>query len=1674
MGRFAGWMARARLLFKRPLRLPHALAGLGVLAVILVLASTTLTPRPGPGPSPSSSSRPSSTGGSTPSPTDEAWTDLHLAAYQQLADLLPVAADASGVKPNSAFTLRSRSSVPALTLAGGLHVEPTFAFSVRAGSTSAEAQIIPTGPLAPGVRYRFSLDDPTGRVIGTWSYRTGRPLHVVGRTPDDRSVAVPVDSGIEITFDQDGATDVAAHFSILPKVAGTFQASGRTIAFAPTTPLAPSTVYHVTLSAGIAIEGSDQVLDAGSAWSFETAGPEVKEPFGVSFGLPIFEISPSEPAIIGLDVMYDTDSPPPSIPLQAYRLPSFTAARDAAARVLADPGWQQLDSSDLVATAGLTRVVDIKAVPELHPDSSFAVIRLPAPLAAGWYLLDIPRGGRDRQAILQVTNLAAWAMTSDTRTVAWIHDIGTGKAVAGAGLFDPNGDRVATADASGLVDIPTPPTLLAHADAEFGVSTTVATVIGPSGDRLIVALGATAVSGAYLPERNGAESSVIPSDRWWLLMATDRTAYRPTDTVHAWGLIRARDGGAAPASVEIRLRAGAASEADGPWLARKTVDTTGRGVWATDLALTDVPYGQYVIDVVVGGQVVTSTWIFVQDIRKPAFELDVTTDHTAVIEGDPLQVTTGAHFFDFTAAAGLELRVTAFDKSSTVTTTATGSSVFTVVASTQTDGGFDFSSIGVRPANPEEGQIGGAASVVVFPSAAWLKTASTLTGSTITLAGRVTHVDLAAAERQLLDAGWVDDPAGAAFGGRTVTISVVENVPVTRQTGTTYDFIEKRVIPVFETTYHDATVGTYTTTSAPNGTFGLTVAVPNPDHGYTLKLTTKDGQGRSVTDTSYASKTRLQEGSDLPRRPYLEMAGACTFAQKSVPVDGQVDLTMYNGDGTLSAPAKYLFIVAARGIRDAVLQDSPVFHRTFARADLPSLQVTAIRFGPSGYVVTNEVTVVATPESQALTIRLEGDRARYAPGDTATVSITTTGPDGKPVAADVVVRGVDEKLFAIGDAVDIDALGTLLQPIGDGLLQSAATHQVPVINPGDGCGDTTGGREDFKDSIVFRVVATDAAGKGSIAFPLPDDITSWHISATAVDAQLRAGDAATLLPVGLPFFADAVLAPDYLTGERPVLRVRSAGDALASSATVRYVVSSASLLMPATTVDGTGSGDASIQLPALPLGTQTLTIDANVVGRPELHDRLTRTVVVRDSRLGLRTTAVVAPGEVAGVGGPGLTTYVVSDAGRGALFPMISDLSGGGGARFDRALAATIANRLLVSDYGGDPSSLPSSNLDVSRWQRDGVALLPYSSPDLELTALSALVAPELLDHDQAIGALATWATDGDPSRERQIIALAGQAALGADVVDGLDAFDRAALSVRESLWLGLGYLASGDEATARSIERRLLDLDGEELGSLVRLRVGSTLPDSVEATSLLALLAAGVGDPLTPGMLAYLQANPVPAFLPVLHEIGAIEWLLDRLPRQAATFTWTVDGASRAETIQPGGSRAIVVTAAQRAGLRIVTGTGAIEVVATWTAAPVAGALPSSDLVSIKRTVTPDGSSGRTDLVHVNLEVVFSLQAPLGCYDVADMTPSGLAPLASSEGWPDDSSEPSTSIRPWAVDGQRVSWCIDPYTARRQTLTYSARVLSPGTYTWEPALIQSAIASSLGSSTPVSTYTIR
>jgi hypothetical protein len=595
-----------------------------------------------------------------------------------------------------------------------------------------------------------------------------------------------------------------------------------------------------------------------------------------------------------------------------------------------------------------------------------------------------------------------------------------------------------------------------------------------------------------------------------------------------------------------------------------------------------------------------------------------------------------------------------------------------------------------------------------------------------------------------------------------------------------------------------------------------------------------------------------------------------------------------------------------------------------------------------------------------------------------------------------------------------------------------------------------------------------------VAFRLPDDLTSWHITATAVDGALDSGYAAVQVPVGLPFFVDAVLAPQYLAGERPVLTVRAFGEALPAAARVRFTVEARTLGMTAKTVSGRPYVAVRVPLPELTAGDHRIRIAAETIVAGKTHtDAVVRTVHVGTTRLsGLVAAYDVLDSGFTPRGGPGLTTYAITDAGRGRLLSILQALASDRSGRFDKQAAAEAARQILIDEFGFKAEQLAATGFDVSRYQREGLALLSYGSPDLFLTARAALVMPEVVNDEELRAVLSAWATDADATRERRIASLAGSAGLGENVLADLRAFAPSSLTVREQLWLALGLAAAGDEGAARDIERALLEAAGQRLGPWARLDAGTKLADTLEASGLLLMLAGKLGDPVAHDVARYLQEVPSKDLVFPIEQLGYVRGFLERLPRESARFAWTVAGARHVVTLAAGGGYTLVLTSDQRATLKLERLTGDLAVVTTWTSADIE--LPESSTISVTRRITPAGTAPSDRLVRVSITVDFGAKSAPGCYRLTDLAPSGLTPVAATAGWPEDADgEYSTANWPYSAVGQEVSWCANPKDSSHR-YTYTARVVSPGTYRWEPALLQFELDPRIGASTKTTRYTIR
>lgn len=1642
-----------------------------LVAVVFVVATDgpagTAERSPSP-PAARESSPPIGEPSAEPTATGE-WTALSLDPYEPIAELVPDSVDGSGVAVDASFALHSLTSTSAIELATGLVVEPPLELRVEPGPSADIAIVRPASALDENARYRIELREPNGTLVGEWTFRTGGPLRVVRTLPEHATTQVPIDTGIEIEFDQDGAAGVAEHFSIDPRVPGVFEVHGRTWVFVPTAALEPATLYTVTLSAGTGIADSTLVLEDDVRFAFETVPATTRrdEPH-VVFERPVQEIRPNDAAVIPVGVHGDFgEGSTISRTLVVHALPTLDDAVEAARILSRDRGWAAWSANGNVPTDGLEVVATFDV--EISLSWSSQRLGLPTGLPAGWYLLELPQEGRPAQLVLQVTDLAAYVMLSETRAVAWVNDLALDAPMVGAAVADTRGSLLGRTDAAGLLDVPTPEALLA--DPEVGGELDLLLVSAPDGRQIIAPLGGEGY--AYWDWYRAA-----PSSSWWLMLGTDRLQYRNDDTIRAWGLIRSRADRSVPDGLELRLVSG--FDLGGPAIAKVAITASARGLITGQLPVRDLPPGEYQVGLFVDGEPVTQAHVTVTEIRKPAFQIDVSSDRRVYIAGETVTVRASATFYDGTAAPGLELRVGASPVTGagerTIAVDASGSAQTTFTATTsgpsQEGGG-----LYAGPSRPEEGSSYGSSSIAVLPSMAWLSADATFEAGELRVTGMVSRVDRAAADAQVLEHGWLEDPGGEPWGGRIVTMRVDRVTWTPVQSGTTYDFLEKRTVPTYHYERSTERIGSFTPSSGADGSFAVELPAEMSNGGIEVTLSTDDGEGRRIETMAWAA-SRLST-SPPSTFPYLESRSSCGPAPALVASLGEsVSVTMRSGEGEPSADGRTLFVVGRMGIDEVLVTTGADIERTFGEDDLPSFTVRAIRATPAGYIVTNDVVVRVNAEDKTIEVSLAPDRDRYGPGDEVDVAITTTRADGTPLAADVIVQAIDLKLFAIGAAAEVDT-SRLMMPVDSGFLRSAVSHRVPPPPFGDGCGATTGGggdpRQDFRDLATFQTVTTDARGRASATFEVPDDLTSWALSATAVGDQLESGTSVIEIPVGLPFFVDAVMAPEYLSGEKPIILLRAFGDALADGDPVRFTIDAPSLGLRQLVVDGRAFETVRVALPALPLGEHEATIVAERPGSdPELSDALLRILRVAPTRLrALETDFAAVSATLEPPGGDGMTTYVVSDAGRGQLMRQLQDLAWSTSARFDSSLAADMARAVLVETFGVTDGDLPPAGFaGMYGHPPEGFALLPYAAPDLFLTARTALVAPERVPVEYVRLALRAEA-DAASSRERRIVALAGLAGIGDDVLDELRASDAEDLTLRERVWLALGYEAAGDADAARAIERAVLTDHGQRLGPWVRLDAGTPTPETDELGASMLLLTAQLRDPVAVDLARYLLDNPSSEYLPVLEQIGFVRAAIEWLPRDDARFAWAVDGERHEETIAPGEVFTLRLTADQRRSLVLEPLRGEMVLASSWAREADAADLPRDPSVTIERTVSPPDRAPADDLVSVTLTVSFADNAPEGCYQVTDLVPSGLAPVVEPMGQWWDGGGDSRVIGPYAVEGQQVSWCVDPEMDAPIRLGYSARVVTPGTYRWEPAVIQSVAAPSIGSSTPALTYTI-
>jgi hypothetical protein len=905
------------------------------------------------------------------------------------------------------------------------------------------------------------------------------------------------------------------------------------------------------------------------------------------------------------------------------------------------------------------------------------------------------------------------------------------------------------------------------------------------------------------------------------------------------------------------------------------------------------------------------------------------------------------------------------------------------------------------------------------------------------------------------------DPAswrGAPAADTAVKAEIIETTWERIQQGETYDFVSKTVQPSYRYESREVNLGEQSLTTGPDGSFVLGFPA-DAEKTYNVRLSVTDDANRNYTTQIGVGGTGRYYQPDQ----FAILDGPQTNRFK---LGDEVALTMQRGGEELPTGAQddYLFMQAQNGLRDVTLQNNPNFTFTFAEEDIPNVNVLGVRFtGDTYQEVMGGYNAQFDQSGKKLDVQVTPAKDGYAPGDEASLDVTVTDAEGKPAAASVLLSAVDEAIYRLQGAGFYDDLGilnALYQSVGTGIVQTYATHQVPLYSGGAEGGGGGGGRSDFKDTALFTEVTTGANGKGTAKFKLPDNLTSWRVAALGVTDDLAAGSGSGAVPVSLPAFVDATLSDSYLASDKPGLRLRAYGAQLKDGDPVSFEVTSPTLLDAP--LKGTGSAFSPVTLPldALTPGEHTLQISLD---SPAGKDVLQRKITVVPSRLSRAQTAYQQVAEGATWQPPATAdeavTLMLADSNRGRYLPALAGLAGADSARVDQRVATLLAERLQAQYFG--QGNMPASGLDLSAYVNEdgGYGLLPYGGSDLALSAQVALAAPGDVGRQPLARYFRSVMDDTGSTREQVAVALAGLAAVGEPLlpdVQALAAMDD--LSWRERLYLGLAAAALGDQATAGTLYRAALAADGQQRGDTVRLNVGSDQDDVLEATGLAAQLGARLGDSQAPRLFNYVAANAATDQPTDLARAAYLVHALPLTPAEATTASYLLDGERQTVDLAPGAATRLQVPASALKTLDLKADAGTLGVTASTVAPLAVSSMQTDPDLTLARSYAEKGDPAEiseSDLVKITLDYQLGDKAVDGCYLVTDLLPSGLYPVTRPwvQGIADDK-----AAWPIEVDGQRVTFCVTK-DGDQTPLTYYARVVGPGAYTAEPATLQSGAA---------------
>lgn len=933
--------------------------------------------------------------------------------------------DSTGIESDSTFTLRASDAVDDEYIEDNLTVSPDSDFSVEEKGEN-EFEIIPEGELDPNTVYRFTIKN--GEREFSWAYQVKDEFKVSSTLPGNEEVRVPVNSGIEINFSHENYDfeNFKNYFSISPQVNGKFEYHYRTVSFVPDQALSNATIYTVTVKEGLPVKDSDQKLLKDYSFQFETGDDRDYSAFfkGVQFNDFSYESAKNRTLAVSVNADYEfqENNLGEAVPVTFYKFRSEKDYIDAIKSRYSIPGWshQMLQSFKY----DKSNLAEIGVFDGIFAESENYRRYLYFPensLENGYYLMEITNEKNISQSLMQVSDISSYATVTKTKSVIWVNDVSTKKAVSGAEIEILELGLKGKTDDKGVLQIDTPEEFKTTSSTPYTLKIT-------SGNKVLYSI----IKSAYSDWR---------TEEYWKVIFTDRPIYMSHDEVKFSGFLKARENTPAPKDLTLVWSYGNST------LESYKIKPDKYNHFNGKIDLNGISPGWYVLTLKDGDITIDTSTFEVSDYTKPAYDIVITPQKNALFKGEEAVFDVKAEFFDGTPVPNTELYYSySGENDGKITTDLSGKAQIKI--KTGKSDCFEYCSVvdykylEIYPVFAEEADIRSSSDIRVFSKVA-IKVESKEEKGKGTVEVTAHEVDLKKLESNL-EADH-DSYFGEELGGQAVNLEVMEITWDKVENGSYYDFINKVTVPKYDYTRREKLLSTPVITTDKDGKAVYNFDVEK-EKFYEIKLSTVDKDGNRVTEMV----TIFGADSDSKNYEYFQVKLDTEHEDdfRHIYENGDtVTATVVGSDNVdLTADVDFLFSTYNNGLNRYELSEKNEFKFKFNQKDLPEVWVEAVFFDGTQYKRAYGVAAEFKEELKRLNVEVNTDKAEYKPGDKVKMKVKVSDSKNKPVSTMVNVNLVDEAYFKMIYDYFYDPLMELYGASEPGKLTELSSHETPMAS----------------------------------------------------------------------------------------------------------------------------------------------------------------------------------------------------------------------------------------------------------------------------------------------------------------------------------------------------------------------------------------------------------------------------------------------------------------------------------------------------------------------------------------------------------------------------------------------------------------------------------------------------